>query len=230
IARVEPSANGQCGGGLFFAEYFPNTTLTPPAARTQCEASINYDWGIGGPAGVPPDNFSARWTGRFNFAGGNATFTARADDGARLFLDGTLIIDGWKDQPATTYTATRTLTAGTHEVKVEYYERGGDAMIQASWAPTGAPPAPAITTLTPNTTTAGGPGFTLTVDGSNFVSGAKVFWNGHGEATTFVSATRPDARRAGEDSKSPGSTPIFMENPDSQMSNTMNFNITPSCS
>src|SRR5205823_14856144 len=96
-------------------------------------ATLNYDWGIGGPAGVPPDNFSARWTGRFNFAGGSVTFTARADDGVRVYLDGTLIIDGWKDQSATTYTATRTVTAGEHEVKVEYYERLEAAVIQVGW-------------------------------------------------------------------------------------------------
>ena len=61
----------------------------------------------------------------------------RADDGARLFLDGALVIDGWRDQAPTTYTATRTVTAGAHEVKIEYYERTGDAVIQASWAPDG---------------------------------------------------------------------------------------------
>jgi hypothetical protein len=138
IARVEPGASvNPCGAGLFFAEYFPNTSLTPPSARTACEASINYDWGIGGPAGVPPDNFSARWTGRFNFAGGNVTFTARADDGVRVFLDGTLIIDGWKDQPPTTYTTMRNVTAGEHEVKVEYYEKLEGAVIQVGWTGAG---------------------------------------------------------------------------------------------
>src|SRR5205823_3441227 len=204
VARIDPGGStGTCGTGQFFAEYFSNITLTPPAARTQCEGSINYDWGIGGPAGVPPDHFSARWTGLFfadyfsnttlappaartacegapnypwgaggpaglpvdnfsarwtgspTFNAGSYTFTVRADDGVRLFLDGTLIIDGWKDQPATTYTATRTLTAGAHEVKIEHYERGGDAMIQASWTQSGGGPPPAGTLATPQTAAPG---------------------------------------------------------------------------
>ena len=137
IARLEPSASGSCGTGQFFAEYFANATLTPPAAQSQCEATINYDYGIGGPSGLPVDSFSARWTGRFTFPGGNTTFTARADDGVRVFLDGVLIVDGWRDQPATTYTVTRDVSAGEHEVKVEYYERGGDAVIQVGWTGAG---------------------------------------------------------------------------------------------
>src|SRR5207237_10227673 len=99
----------------------------------------------------------------------------------------------WHDEPATTYTATRTLTAGDHEVKVEYYEHGGAAVIQVSWTGSGPLP-PTLTTLTPNTATAGGPAFTLTADGSNFVSGATVLWNGVPRTTTFVSATRLTAR------------------------------------
>src|SRR5207237_857172 len=126
-------------------------------------------------AGLPVDNFSVRWVGSFQFAGGNVTFTARADDGIRVFLDGVAVIDQFHDQPATTYTATVNVAAGTHEVKVEYYERGGDAVAQVSW--TGATaPGPTVTTLTPNTATAGGAAFTLTVDGANFVSGASVLW------------------------------------------------------
>ena len=130
-----------------------------------------------------------RWTGRFQFGGGSVTFTARADDGVRVFLDGAVIIDQWHDQPATTYTSTQNVIAGEHEVKVEYYEKTGDAVIQVSWTGGGAP-TPAITALTPNSTPANGPAFTLTVDGSGFVSDSRVYWNGHAVATTFVSATR----------------------------------------
>jgi hypothetical protein len=221
------AAGGGCQPGMFLAEYFSNTTLTAPATRTACEGPPNYTWGTGGPAGLPVDNFSARWTGSPTFNAGTYTFTVRGDDGVRLFLDGTLIIDGWKDQPATTYTATRTLTAGAHEVRIEYYERGGDAVIQGSWAQSGAPPAPVITTLTPNTATAGGPGFTLTVDGSGFVSGSTVFWNGHAEATTFVSATRLTAAVTSDDIKTAGSIPVFVVIPDGQRSNIVSFNLTP---
>jgi len=48
----------------------------------------------------------------------------------------------------------------------------------------------AITSLSPNSATAGGAAFTLTVNGTGFVSGAVVQWNGTALATTFVSTTQ----------------------------------------
>jgi hypothetical protein len=100
----------------------------------RCEAAINYDWGSGGPGGgVKTDYFSARWTGTHSFAAGTYTFTARASDGIRVWVDGALIINAWKDQTPTTYTATRTLTAGEHQVKVEYFEKKYRAVSQVRW-------------------------------------------------------------------------------------------------
>ncbi|PYM24295.1 MAG: hypothetical protein DMD78_09295, partial [Candidatus Rokuibacteriota bacterium] len=217
------NGDAPCSPGQFSAQYFSNMTLTAPATLTQCEAAVNYDWGAGGPAGLPVDNFSARWTRNVSFPAGSVTFTVRADDGVRLFLDGVAIIDQWHDQPATTYTATRTVTAGTHEVKVEYYENTGDAVIQLSWT-TGPPPT--ITTLTPNTAAAGGPAFTLTVDGTSFVSGATVMWNGSGRQTTFVSPTRLMAAIAALDISSGGTIPVTVRNPDLQVSNVQTFTVT----
>src|SRR5262249_36143012 len=123
-----------CLAGQFLAEYFANPTLGGTPVRTACESTINYDWSTGGPIGLPTDNFSLRWPGRFSFPAGDTTFTATADDGIRVFVDGTPVIDAWRDQGATTYTATRTLTAAQHEVKVEYYEAGGLAVAQVSWS------------------------------------------------------------------------------------------------
>ena len=71
----------------------------------------------------------------FDFAAGSYVFTARADDGIRVYVDGVLAIDEWIDQAATTYQATRTLSAGAHTIVVEYYERAGLAVAQVSWAP-----------------------------------------------------------------------------------------------
>jgi glucose/arabinose dehydrogenase len=144
IRRIQPSAPCQ-----FQAQYFSNMTLSGSPVHTACEAAIDYDWGMGSPAGpVPSDQFSARWTGQFSFPAGDTTFTATADDGIRLWVDGVLVINAWVDQPATTYTGTRTLTAGTHEVKVEYYENGWDAVARVSWPGSGAnqPPVPVIET------------------------------------------------------------------------------------
>jgi hypothetical protein len=119
------------------ATYFANQTLSGTAAGERCESAIDYNWGGGGPTGVGvgTDNFSVRWVRTQEFSAGTYTFTATADDGVRVYLDGTLIIDQWRDQSATTYSVTRSVTAGTHEVKVEYYEAGGDAVARLAISP-----------------------------------------------------------------------------------------------
>ena len=53
---------------------------------------------------------------------------------------------------------------------------------------------PVIASLSPDAATAGGPAFTLTVNGSGFVSGAVVQWNGSALATNFVSGTKLTAQ------------------------------------
>ena len=123
-----------CPAGQYLAEYYNNRTLTGSPTFTRCEAAINYDWASGGPGnGVASDNFSVRWAGRFSFAAGTYTFSARANDGVRMWLNGSLIIDAWRIQAATTYRATRTLTAGAHDIKVEFFESTGTAVAQVSW-------------------------------------------------------------------------------------------------
>ena len=48
--------------------------------------------------------------------------------------------------------------------------------------------------LAPASTPPGGPGFTLTVNGAGFVSGAGVSWNGQPRTTQFISKTRLTAQ------------------------------------
>ena len=51
-------------------------------------------------------------------------------------------------------------------------------------------PVPAIASLVPDSATHGGPGFTLTVNGSGFVPNSVVNFNGSATPTTFVSTTQ----------------------------------------
>lgn len=146
VVRVEYFENDQeaminvnwaatCPVGQYRAEYFANQTLTAPAALIRCEAApINYNWGSGSPAAnIPVDGFSARWTGTFTFAAQNYTFTARSDDGIRVWVDGVLIIDQWADRSPTTTNAKLPMTAGEHLIIVEYYENTGNALAQLTW-------------------------------------------------------------------------------------------------
>ena len=53
----------------------------------------------------------------------------------RLFLNGTKVIDAWRDQGATPYTYTATLTAGTlYKIELQYYEHEGGASCRLQWS------------------------------------------------------------------------------------------------
>jgi hypothetical protein len=51
----------------------------------------------------------------------------------RVYVDGTLILDSWRDQPATVYNVNRSLSQGNHLVVVEYYEHTGLAAAHLLW-------------------------------------------------------------------------------------------------
>lgn len=116
-------------------EYYNNRTLSGSPTFVRCEGwPINYDWGTGGPGnGVGNDNFSVRWTGRAHINSGTYAFIARADDGIRVWVGGSLIIDAWRDQAPTEYRVTRYINDGDYDIKVEYYENGGGAVAQFRW-------------------------------------------------------------------------------------------------
>ena len=93
---------------------------------------------------------------------------------------------------------------------------------------------PAIAQMMPNTATADGAGFTLTVNGSNFASGAVVYWNGTTRATMFVTGGQVTAAITAADIATAATIPVYVRNPGatgiymnqgSQNSNTVNFTV-----
>jgi hypothetical protein len=63
------------------------------------------------------------------------TIYATADDGVRLWLNGVLLIDAWKNEAATTYSANVTLVGGQlYDLRVEYYQDWGGATAILSWS------------------------------------------------------------------------------------------------
>lgn len=115
-------------------EYFSNASLSGPVVLLRNDADINFNWANGSPdSSMPNDNFSARWTRTLSFNNGRYRFNATVDDGIRIYLDGVLIMDDWRDAGERTISVERQVTNANHLVQIEYYDRTGEARIRVWW-------------------------------------------------------------------------------------------------
>jgi hypothetical protein len=90
-------------------------------------------------------------------------------------------------------------------------------------------PAPTLSSITPNTSPNGiSSPLTLTANGTNFVSGSQVIWNGVAMTTTFVSSTQLTASIPTSyfGTADIGTSNVFVLNPNSTASNDLPFTIT----
>jgi DNA-binding beta-propeller fold protein YncE len=116
-------------------EYFANRWLAERPVLIRNDAAINFVWQGNPPdPSVPADNFSTRWQRYVWFDAGTYRFTLGVDDGARLWVDDRLLIEAWQDPQVATFQANVILNQGYHRVRLEYYEAGGWAGVQLSWA------------------------------------------------------------------------------------------------
>lgn len=114
--------------GNWRGEYFNNMTLSGTPALVRDDRRIDFEWGGGAPAsGVAADQFSVRWTHTVSLEGGRYEFTARGDDGIRVWANEQLVINEWHEAQGQFYTGKVNLPAGSVPIKVEYYENAGGA-------------------------------------------------------------------------------------------------------
>ncbi len=139
LSPVQPQVVEANAGTQWNASYYNNTSLSGAPVLQRIDDQINFDWGAGAPgAGVPADNFSARWTKTVNFSqSGKWVFRVGADDGVRMWIDVTPIVNEWHGNPGgyrLYEVSVDGLTAGNHELKVEYYESTGNAKVTVGWS------------------------------------------------------------------------------------------------
>ncbi|HET8522177.1 MAG TPA: PA14 domain-containing protein, partial [Thermomicrobiales bacterium] len=118
----------------YTTEYFNNESVSGAPAYIDCTPwPIDKTWQYGSPApGVKSDSFSVRWTADVNFVGRVYRFYARGDDGIRVYVDNSLIIDQWQgNQPERTYDVN--VSTGVHHLVVEYREHEGSALARFGW-------------------------------------------------------------------------------------------------
>ena len=114
-----------------------------------------------------------------------------------LILLTTIMVNG---RPATDVAPVPDTTAGSTTLPFTITSAGGN-------------PSPTLTMISPNSATAAGAAFTLTVTGTNFISASVVNWNGAPLATTFDTATQLTATVPAADIASAGTASVTVFNP-----------------
>jgi len=123
------------GHGLY-ARYYNNSDFTD-LRMTRLDPKIKFNWiHLSPDLSMGSDSFSVRWSGsvtpRFTET---YTFHTETDDGARLWIDGQLIIDRWANQGVTEHTGTIALQAGrAYSIRMDYYDDGLGAVANLYWS------------------------------------------------------------------------------------------------
>jgi hypothetical protein len=130
---ARPLAGGPKG------EYFDNEDFTKPV-MTRIDPRVDFTWGLGSPhPTMDPDYFSVRWTGRVEPAFSETySFHVVSDDGARLWVDGRLIIDDWKVRGTQERSGSIALEAGKKvSIRLEYFDCVSISQVHLSWSSPG---------------------------------------------------------------------------------------------
>ena len=140
-AATPPAPTCTSASAAWTETYFNNILLASPVAlsRTSSPLLLAYDWGTGSPgSGVNSDNFSARFTRTVTLpSAGMYRFTVGTDDGQRLSVNGSTVLNNWFTQ---TYAAgTRTVDVNITDpcnvmIELQYFDQTSNAQLSVSWA------------------------------------------------------------------------------------------------
>jgi beta-glucosidase len=126
--------------GALSAQFFNNTTLTGAPVATRTDSTVDFMFGGASPQpGVNATNWSVKWTSSLRApTTGTYQFSLTSDDGSRLFVGGTQVVNNFFNQGSTTRTGSIALTAGqTVPIEIDYFQAGGASNVTLGWQPPG---------------------------------------------------------------------------------------------
>ncbi len=123
------------GTGLYARYYISGVTAGAKndpyisLVTARLDANVDFAWGAGAnPAGTA-DDFGARWSGQITApTSGSYCIQTYTDDGVRIWIGNTLVINNWSDHGPTTNNGSYVFVADLKtEIFAEFYEHGGGA-------------------------------------------------------------------------------------------------------
>lgn len=147
-ARLTGSVSSSPG---LYAEYFimggslsqlSDVNWAAAPDYTETVSQLNFPstggaWWSGGPT----DRFGAQYTGKVTVAtAGTWTFYTNSDDGSKLWVNGTEVVDNDGLHGMLERSGTISLTEGTHDFVVQLFENGGGVGLIVSWQGPGGSP------------------------------------------------------------------------------------------
>ena len=135
------------GGDGIRGDYYEGTDFERYVLSRR-DARIAFDWGQQPPAaGMPAENFSVRWTGwLLPPVSGRYVFHVTVDDGIRIWVNDKRILNEWRGQAVSNYTAAVELTGNRpYRLRIDYCQYSMDTRVVVTWerpeAPLKTPPA-----------------------------------------------------------------------------------------
>ena len=120
-------ADGKTQSGLM-AEYFNNVTLDGNPVVSRIDNSVDFSWTLFPPdPKVNLDFYSVRWTGFLKAPNsGNCKIGLDGDDGFRLYINDSLVIDNWKKQTYSALLSNYYFEKNeSYKIRIEFFEPDG---------------------------------------------------------------------------------------------------------
>ncbi len=138
LRPIEPRYFGEVEGTKktgMQGEYFDNMNLKGKPVLTRIDSMVNFNFGTGSPTpGLPEDHFSIRWKGKLIPPDTIHHVGISTDDGGRLYVDGKLLINDWRDHAEEQHSASVELLPGKeYEVEVDQYDDELGAAARLLW-------------------------------------------------------------------------------------------------
>jgi beta-glucosidase len=118
-------------------KYFNNTELKGEPNITRIDKSINFNWWDSSPdKTLDDDNFSIRWSGELvPPVSGTYALGGYGLSGFRLYIDNKPLVSFESvHEPSTKYEKIDMVAGKTYKVRLEYFQKQGDALIKLVWS------------------------------------------------------------------------------------------------